>query len=87
MTNLAEKLNEYLHNWYYALPIPALNKIHQLTPNHLYQVANDDYDEELNKLRDEWYELDLVDKLELHDSMYEEFYEFTKNISFNNLIN
>ena len=83
MTNLSERINEYLHNWYTTLPIPALNKIHQLTPNHLYQLSNDDYDDELDKLRDEWYELDLNDKLELHDALYDEYYEFTKPITLN----
>jgi hypothetical protein len=87
MINLAEKVNEYLHDWYGALPIQALNKIHHLSSDYWSPILSEDYDEEFNNLKDEWYEFDLTDKLEIHDSLYEEFYEFTKGIVFNNLIN
>jgi hypothetical protein len=77
---LSETIHEYLHDWYCAMPIPALNEIHQLTPNHLYMVPNDSFDDELNVLRDEWYELDLTEKLEIHDRLHDKYESFTNQI-------
>ena len=83
MENLSEKINEYLQNWYGSLPIQALNKIHHLSTDYWSPILSEDYDDELNNLSIEWYELDLTDKLELHDSLYNEYYEFTKSITLN----
>jgi hypothetical protein len=79
--NLTEKLNQYLHDWYTSLPIPAINSIHQLTPDYLYQFNNDEFEDIMDELRDDWYQWELETKLDMHDQIFEQYQEFTKNIS------
>jgi hypothetical protein len=77
--NLNETISEYLHNWYGALPFSALHKVHDLEPDYLYTFKTSYYEDILNNLKDEWYELDLTDKIMLHDTHYEEYKEYTKH--------
>jgi len=79
--NLSERLTDYLDKWYKSLPIQALTKIHGLEPNYLLSIPSDYFGEATFDLWDEFTAWELEDRINVHDTHYDEFYEFTKNIN------
>jgi hypothetical protein len=70
---LSERIHEYLHEWYTSLPVTAIAEAHGVDYNQIRW-------NELEQFRDDWYELELTEKLEIHDRLQDKYKEFTKQI-------
>lgn len=77
------RIEEYLENWYCALPISALHTLFELEPDTLYTVPEEDFDDVISELRDEWHDLEFIEKVWLHDKYAKEFSEFTPFVVLN----
>jgi hypothetical protein len=79
----AIRIEEYLSNWYSALPVPALHILFGLEPDELYAISEEDFEDRIFELKDEWEDLELIDKIHLHDKYEDKFFDFTSGIKLN----
>jgi hypothetical protein len=70
---LSERVHEYLHDWYTSLPVTAIAEAHGVDYNQIRW-------NELEQFRDDWYQLDLIEKLEIHDRLHDKYESFTNQI-------
>lgn len=74
------RIEEYLNDWYDALPIPALHTLFYLETDELYTLSEADFEDRLFELKQGWEAMDIMHKIVLHDIYEQEFSEFISEI-------
>ena len=73
------KLDEKLNGWWHALPFEALEEIHGV--DLFGRVWYDDEQEEfLDSLYDEWIDMTMVEKAEYYDELHEKYSKITDQV-------
>jgi hypothetical protein len=74
------RIEEYLNDWYDALPIPALHTLFYLETDELYTLSEADFEDRLFELKQEWEAMHVMQKILLHDRNEQEFSEFVSGV-------
>lgn len=73
-----DKLEQKLDDWYHALPFDALDEIHGVIINRTDD--NDNIENFLYTLYDEWDSFLMLEKAECYDNLYEKYSKFTDQV-------
>lgn len=66
-----------LNEWYGCMPFVALSRIHfEDVVHEATTMSEEKFQEYLDALREEWNQLDILEKVEIYDENYEMFEDF-----------
>jgi len=66
-----------LNEWYGCMPFVALSRIHfEDVVHEATTMSEEKFQEYLDALREEWNQLDVLEKIEIYDENYEMFEDF-----------
>lgn len=78
---IIEPVDNYLNDWFEALPFEAVETIMEIT-----LIGNVEVDIVLNEVHYEWEQIDFMEKVEIHELHWERYESYTQHLEIPHLI-
>ena len=78
---IIEPVDNYLNDWFEALPFEAVEKIMEIT-----LIGSVEVDIVLDGVHSEWEQMDFMEKVEIHEEYWERYESYTHHLEIPHLI-
>lgn len=78
---IIEPVDNYLNDWFEALPFEAVEKIMEIT-----LIGSVEVDIVLDGVHSEWEQMDFMEKVEIHEQYWERYESYTQHLEIPHLI-